>query len=157
MEHLSETQTINLQHHEHQLIYLFIDRNTWNKWEVNLLTTTDIQDPMTSNMAVRKCSTSPERPLDCSLWAKVGYDWHITLAHWHRYLFVMWWMNKSKEIRAQERVGKTVWCTVDGIRVGLSETYFIVSVRMSANGREVETAAVNGSDQTLWLPTVRYH
>ena len=28
---------------------------------------------------------------------------------------------------------------------------------MSVNGGDEETAAVNGSDQTWWLPTVRYH
>ena len=45
--------------------------------------------------------------------------------------------------------------TVNGIR-GLTETYFVLSGRMSANSRGVETAGVNGSDQTGWLPTARY-
>ena len=68
--------------------------------------------------------------------------------------------SESEEARGERKteghVDGTVWCTVNSINVVLSETYSVVSVGLSANGRGAEAAGVNGSDQTWWHLTATH-
>lgn len=99
----------------------------------------------------------------CSLWSLVEYTFFCKATVAQALADHVWEhvkLHESERAQAETRREWDRWRQCDGLQTALKLAWLrhilLWCVRQSANGSIVETAGVNGSDQTWWHLTARF-